>query len=62
MNLLQRRKLGCRCLTTQQHLRIWPNKTVKWTRRPLAVLKVCFLIRFGGFVERPSAARPLPLR
>lgn len=28
----------------------WPNKPVKGTRRPLAVLKFSFLSRFGGFV------------
>jgi len=27
-----------------------PNKSVKGTRRPLAVLKFSFLSRFGGFV------------
>jgi len=27
-----------------------PNKSVKGTRRPLAVLKFGFLSRFGGFV------------
>jgi len=35
---------------------------VKGTRRPDAVLKVCFLIEFGGFAKRSLAARPLPLR
>jgi len=29
---------------------IKPNKSVKGTRRPLAVLKFGFLSRFGGFV------------
>jgi len=28
----------------------WPNKLIKGTRRPLAVLKFRFLSRFGGFV------------
>jgi len=28
---------------------LMPNKPVKGTRRPLAVLKVWFLSRFGGF-------------
>jgi len=27
-----------------------PNKSVKGTRRPVAVLKLGFLSRFGGFV------------
>jgi hypothetical protein len=27
----------------------WPNKSVKGTRRPLAVLKFRFLSGFGGF-------------
>ena len=38
----------------------WPNKSVKGTRRPLAVLKFWFLSRFGGFVSLSLAARPLP--
>jgi len=37
-----------------------PNKSVKGTRRPLAVLKFCFLSRFGGFAKAHQAARPLP--
>jgi len=37
-----------------------PNKSVKGTRRPLAVLKISFLSRFGGFVSLSLAARPLP--
>jgi hypothetical protein len=37
-----------------------PNKSVKGTRRPVAVLKVWFLSRFGGFVSLSLAARPLP--
>jgi len=37
-----------------------PNKSVKGTRRPLAVLKFGFLSRFGGFVSLSLAARPLP--
>lgn len=36
------------------------NTTVKGTRRRDAVLKVCFLVEFGDFAKRPSAARPLP--
>jgi hypothetical protein len=28
-----------------------PNKSVKGTRRPLAILKFSFLSRFGGFVK-----------
>jgi hypothetical protein len=28
-----------------------PNKSVKGTRRPLAVLEFRFLSRFGGFVK-----------
>jgi hypothetical protein len=28
-----------------------PNKSVKGTRRPLAVLKFSFLSRFGGFAK-----------
>jgi hypothetical protein len=39
-----------------------PNMAVKGTRRPDAVLKVGLCIRFGDFVARPFAARPLPLR
>lgn len=39
-----------------------PNTAVKGKFRLLAALKVVFLIGFGGFVERPLAARPLPLR
>jgi hypothetical protein len=35
-----------------------PNKSVKGTRRPLAVLKFCFLSRFGGFAWLSLAARP----
>jgi hypothetical protein len=35
-----------------------PNKSVKGTRRPLAVLKFVFLSRFGGFVLLSLAARP----
>ncbi len=38
----------------------WPNKSVKGTRRHLAVLKFSFLSRFGGFVSLSLAARPLP--
>jgi hypothetical protein len=38
------------------------NTAVKGTRRPLAVLKVCFLIKAGGFAEGLPPARPLPLR
>jgi len=38
------------------------NPAVKGTRRPLAVLKVCFLIKVGGFAEGLPPARPLPLR
>jgi len=37
-----------------------PNKSVKGTRRPLAILKFWFLSRFGGFVSLSLAARPLP--
>jgi hypothetical protein len=37
-----------------------PNKSVKGTRRPLAVLEFGFLSRFGGFVSLSLAARPLP--
>jgi hypothetical protein len=37
-----------------------PNKSVKGTRRPLAVLALGFLSRFGGFAWLPLAARPLP--
>jgi hypothetical protein len=37
-----------------------PNKSVKGTRRPLAVLKFHFLSRFDGFVLLSLAARPLP--
>jgi len=29
----------------------WPNKSVKGTRRPLAVLGFGFLSRFGGFAQ-----------
>ena len=29
----------------------WPNKAVKGTRRPLAVLKFRFYLKFGGFVK-----------
>jgi hypothetical protein len=36
-----------------------PNKSVKATRRPLAVLKFWFLSRFGGFVWLSLAAYPL---
>jgi hypothetical protein len=36
-----------------------PNKSVKGTRRPLAVLQSGFLLRFGGFVSLSLAARPL---
>lgn len=50
---LRLRSFGCN---------FWPNKTVKGTRSPDAVLKVGFLIGFGCFAERPSAVRPLPLR
>ncbi|MGZ8907438.1 MAG: hypothetical protein ACXW1U_17150 [Methylobacter sp.] len=39
-----------------------PNMAVKGTRRSDAVLKVCRKFMVGGFAERPSAARPLPLR
>jgi hypothetical protein len=39
---------------------IMPNKTVKGTRRPNAVLKVCSFIGFGGFAKVHQAARPLP--
>jgi hypothetical protein len=35
-----------------------PNKSVKGTRRPLAVLEFGFLSRFGGFVSLSLAARP----
>jgi len=28
----------------------WPNKSVKGTRRPVAVFEIRFLSRFGGFV------------
>ena len=38
----------------------WPNKSVKGTRRPVAVLKVWFFSRFGCFVSLSLAARPLP--
>jgi len=38
------------------------NKMVKRTRRSLAVLKVSFLIWFGGFVWLPLAAHPFTLR
>jgi hypothetical protein len=42
------------------------NQSLTWrskgTRRLSAVLKGCFLIKFGGFAKRPLAARPLPLR
>jgi hypothetical protein len=38
----------------------WPNKSVKGTRRPLAVLEVGFLSGSGGFVSLSLAARPLP--
>ena len=37
-----------------------PNKSVKGTRRHVAVLKIRFLSRFGGFVSLSLAARPLP--
>ncbi|WP_445369488.1 hypothetical protein ACH5Y9_09975 [Methylomonas sp. BW4-1] len=37
-----------------------PNKSVKGTRRPLAVLKLGFYPGFGGFVSLSLAARPLP--
>lgn len=37
-----------------------PNKSVKGTRRPLAVLKLSFYPGFGGFVSLSLAARPLP--
>ncbi len=37
-----------------------PNKTVKGTRRPNAVLKVCSFIGFGGFAKAHQASRPLP--
>jgi hypothetical protein len=29
----------------------WPNKSVKGTRRPVAILKFSFSSRFGGFVQ-----------
>lgn len=35
-----------------------PNKTVKGTRRPYAVLKVCIHFGLAGFIERPLAKRP----
>jgi len=38
----------------------WPNKSVKGTRRPLAILEFGFLSRFGGFAWLSLAARPLP--
>jgi len=44
----------------QNVLSSMPNKSVKGTRRPLAVLKFGFLSRFGGFVLLSLAARPLP--
>jgi len=37
-----------------------PNKSVKGTRRPLAVLKFGFLSKVSGFVSLSLAARPLP--
>lgn len=37
------------------------NMALKGARRPDAVLKVCFLIRFGGFAWLPLAARLLSL-
>jgi hypothetical protein len=40
----------------------WPNAALKGKCRLLAALKVGFLIWFGGFVEHPLAACPLPLR
>jgi hypothetical protein len=43
-------------------LTIRPNTAVKETRRPVSVLKVGFLIRFGDFAQGLSTARPLPLR
>lgn len=39
-----------------------PNTAVKGTRGLDAVLKVCFLIEFGGFAKCPLAARSIPLR
>jgi len=39
---------------------VGPNKSVKGTRRPLAVLKFWFLSRFGSFAWLSLAARPLP--
>lgn len=39
-----------------------PNKSVKGTHRPLAVLKFHFFSRFGGFVKAQWIARPLTLR
>jgi hypothetical protein len=38
------------------------NTAVKVTRRPLAVLKICLIIKAGGFAEGLPLARPLPLR
>ncbi|MEC4748170.1 hypothetical protein, partial [Methylomicrobium sp. Wu6] len=35
------------------------NPAVKGTRRPSTVLKVCFLIKVGGFAEGLPPARPL---
>jgi len=37
------------------------NESVKATRRPNAVLKVCSFIGFGGFAKVNQAPRPLPL-
>jgi len=37
-----------------------PNKSVKGTRRPLAVLGFWFFIKVWGFAWLSLAARPLP--
>jgi hypothetical protein len=51
-----------RCIEATTDAHGWPNPVVKGTCRPLAVLKVCFLIGFDGFAWLPTTARPLPLR
>ena len=45
-----------------RHMVYWPNMAVKGTRRPQALLKVCSLFGFVGFVLILQPARPLLLR
>jgi len=49
-------------LIVMQFCHIWPNMTVKGTRRPLAVVGVSGLFGFAGFGSVLQAARPLLLR